>query len=142
MMTKFNFKNNNMFRLIKNPDGLRSGNLIFVDAMVFPPNFMLAEPAKLEGEWEPHFNKATDNCAFLNAEEKWIKLLLQEGENGVFLKGDFTAVKVQDGEFRKFPVWEVKFKGKMANISFIHELQNYYKDWVGDDLDYYKSNIV
>lgn len=32
-----------MLQIIKNTDGLRIGNFIFVDSMVYPPNFITAQ---------------------------------------------------------------------------------------------------
>lgn len=126
-----------MLQLIKNPDGLRIGNLIFVDSIVFPPNFITARPTLIGEGFENAFNEEPSNCAYLNAEDKWMKQLLTEEKDGKLCNGEFTAEKIYEpkGMFdEKFTTWKIKFGENEAEISFIHELQNYYFDWTHSHL--------
>lgn len=123
-----------MLQLIKKPDGLRAGNLILVDSFAFPPNFICAKPMGLGEDFESLLNEKTDNCAFLNLEEMLIKQLLPDEKEDMFWKDGFSAKKVHDASFDKFPKWKIKFKKTTTEISFMHELQNFYKDWTGSEL--------
>lgn len=134
-----------MFKLIKSPEGLRLGNLIFVDSFVFPPNFICAQPVHLGEGFEQCFNADTIDAAYLNADYKWMKQLLPVEDNGILSRDGFTAEKVQESvsvsinetptdSFGQLPKWKIKFEANEAEISFIHELQNYYKDWTGKEI--------
>lgn len=128
------------FKLIKSPEGLREGNLIFVDSTVFPPNFICAKIEILGKEFEKSFTLETMNCAYLNAEERYIKDLFPEEKEKIFYKGEFKIKKLQDGDYHNFIKWKIEFEEYNAEISFIHELQNYYFDWTQIELLDFKIN--
>ena len=132
-----------MIQLVKSPKELRLGNLIFVDRFVFPPNFIAAQPSIVGEGFEDSINDKTQNVAYLNATQKWMRQLFTEEKDGCLCKGKFIAEKVQDEGHMEFPLWKISYKKKIffffpktykAEIQFIHEVQNYYKDWVGEEL--------
>ena len=43
----------------------------------------------------------------------------------------FGVEKVQESALNKFPIWKISCGERTAEISFIHQLQNYYEDWTG-----------
>ena len=123
-----------MIQLIKSAEGFRIGNFVFVDEFVFPPNFIVASPKILVEGFEAILNKEKNNIACLNADEKWMDFFLQTiNNNNRHLKmfHSFGVEKVQESGFEKFPIWKISCGEKTAEISFIHQLQNYYEDWTG-----------
>ena len=123
-----------MIKIIKTTEGLRAGNLVFVDSFVFPPNFMTVRPMLLDESFEKYINEDNVNIAYLNADEKYMNQLLSDNGNGKYIKGDFTAEKIYEPTSSfddKLITWKIKYGDNESEISFIHELQNYYFDWVG-----------
>ncbi len=122
-------------RIITSPEGLRKGNFILWDSFVMPPNFVCARPARLNtGFEEPIRNPPAGgiDVAYLNLTKEYAKELLSEG-NGkdLFWTGSFIAqLKNPEHLGDEFPKWSICFGVKYAEISFVHELQNYYEDWI------------
>ena len=121
-------------KLIKSSDGLRLGNMIMVDSFSSPPNFNVPQTVALGEGFEGHFNENTRNCAYLNADERTVKELLPDESQGVYSRGGFSATLICAEDFNNFNRWRVCFKNNTAEVSFIHELQNIFKDWTGNDL--------
>jgi len=119
-----------MIQIIKDKSELRTGNLIFVDSIVFPPNFITAQPQMLGDGWENVINKEFDNCAFLNAKEQYMKDLFGDDleKNGVKVE------QLEKEGFDTFPKWRMKHKEMTKEVSFIHQVQNIYEDWTGERL--------
>ena len=119
-----------MIKIIKDKSELRKGNLIFVDSIVIPPNFITAQPQMLGDGWENAINKDFDNCAFLNAKKQYMKDLFGDEleKNGVKVE------QLQKEEFGTFPKWKMTFNGSSKEVSFIHQVQNAYEDWTGERL--------
>jgi len=119
-----------MIQIIKDKTELRKGNLIFVDHMVIPPNFITAQPQMLGDGWEDAINKEWDNCAFLNAKEQYVKDLFGDEleKNGVKVE------QLEKEGFDTFPKWTMTFNENTKEVSFIHQVQNTYEDWTGESL--------
>lgn len=119
-----------MIQIIKDKTELRKGNLIFVDSMVTPPNFITAQPQMLGDGWEDAINKEWDNCAFLNVKEQYMKDLFGDEleKNGVKVE------QLEKEAFNAFPKWKMTFKDSSKEVSFIHQVQNTYEDWTGETL--------
>lgn len=115
--------------VIKDTSELRKGNLILVDDMVTPPNFICATPQMLGDGFEEAINKEFDNCAFLNAEERYMKSLF--GSN--LEKNGVKVNQIEKGGFCP-PKWEMTYKNESKEVSFIHQAQNCYQDWTGEPL--------
>jgi len=119
-----------MIQIIKDETELRKGNLILFDGFVVPPNFIAAQPQMLADGFEGKINKKWNNCAFLNAKEQYIVDLFGCGleKNGVKIR------QLEEEAFNKFPKWEMTYKNEVAEVSFIHQVQNNYEDWTGEDI--------
>ena len=116
-----------MIKIIKDKSELRTGNLVFVDSIVIPPNFITAQPQMLGDGWEDVLNKEWDNCAFLNANEEYMKALF--GEN--LEKSGVKVELILKEDIDSFPKWKMTYKGNSAEVSFIHQVQNRFEDWIG-----------
>lgn len=108
-------------KIITDAEGLRLGNLILVDNMVYPPSFICAELMRLGDNFESEFNNDTINCAYAPIGYKNLvdhlrksnpDLMISESESG------YTA----------------EYNGQQTNVVFMHELQNWFKDLSGSDL--------
>lgn len=119
-----------MIEIIKDKNGLRKGNLILVDNVVLPPNFIAAEPQILGDGWEEAVNKKWDNCAFLNAKEEYMIELF----GGDFEKNGVKVEQLEKEGFFTLPKWKMTYKGKSEEVSFIHQVQNNYEDWTGEKI--------
>ncbi len=119
-----------MIQIIKDKSELRKGNLILVDSMVIPPNFITAQPQMLGEGFEDAINKDWENCAFLNAKEQYMKDLFGDEleKNGVKVE------QIEKDGFDTFPKWKMTYKDKAVEVSFIHQVQNNYEDWTGERL--------
>jgi hypothetical protein len=119
-----------MIRIIKDKTELRKGNLIFVDSIVFPPNFITAKPQILGDGWEEDINKEWENCAFLNAKEQYMKDLF----GNEMEKNEVKVEQLEKEDFDTFPKWKMSYKKETKEASFIHQVQNNYEDWTGEKL--------
>jgi len=119
-----------MIQVIKDKTELRQGNLILVDSTVIPPNFITAQPQMLGNGWEDAINKEWDNCAFLNANEKYMKdwLIEKLEKNGI------GVTLLEKEGFDNLPKWRLTFNGNTKEISFFHQVQNAFEDWTGNRL--------
>lgn len=118
-----------MIQIIKDKSELRKGNLILIDDLVFPPNFITAQPQILGEGFEEHINKDFDNCAFLNLKDEHIKELFPTGE-----KNGFAISKIADPKINELPKWKITHGDNFKEISFVHQLQNFYFDWTNENL--------
>ena len=123
-------QNQKMIQIIKDKSDLRTGNLVLVDSLVLPPNFIAAQPQRLGDGWEDYLNKGFDNCAFLNITE--IDMIQLFGEK--LEKNGVKVFEIEKEGFRNLPKWEMTYKDNRAEVSFMHQVQNYFEDWTGQKL--------
>lgn len=113
------------YRLAKSRKGLREGNIVLQDNVVFPPNFICAQYVFIDDD-ETFPNESTINVAFVNATKEVIAQALTWDPSQ---KLQAEVWSTDDDGFEK--VWQVSYHGTCELIRYLHELQNFYQDVTG-----------
>lgn len=111
----------------------REGNIVFVDNVTRPANFLCGEPMALEKGFEEYITK-NKNVVCLMINDYWLSKFSFKKENGVYIRQNLSVECIKpDTAFAK-GLWRVLFEDKFKEISYVHELQNIYQDWLNEKL--------
>lgn len=126
-----------VFRIITSKEGLRPDNIILVDEFVFPANFICAQLRRLpsDPELEELFaDPFPKNMAYANLSLSRFENIFDYREKLNYPRpaGKFIGECLINGDKENDVwMWRISYGENFAEISFLHELQNFFEDWTG-----------